>query len=188
MTSANTLNISAQGVQYFDGAHTFSGLDGVTSGYVLTSNGTGVAPSFQVNPASADGTQIRSYVSGVSVTSSTDTTITSISLPTGTWDINLLAYCPTVTNSMSLAAGISTTTNSLSGTTQGDNYMIGYGFTSGIVSVGLLPIYSGPISTSIPQYRQVVPAGPNVTYYLVVNIVGGGSITCSGRISAVRVA
>lgn len=186
MTSANALNISAQGVQYFDGAQTFSGLDGVTSGYVLTSNGTNVAPSFQVNPASAGGTQIRSYVSSVSVTASTDTTITSISLPPGTWDINLLAYRPDVISAASLAAGISTVTNDLSGTTQGDNYMICYGFTSGIVLGSPLP--AGPMSLSIPQYRQVVPPGPNVIYYLVVNVVGGTTQTCSGRISAVQVA
>jgi hypothetical protein len=43
----NSSDIKHQGVQYFNGTGTFSGLDGITSGFVLTSNGTGVAPSFQ---------------------------------------------------------------------------------------------------------------------------------------------
>jgi len=44
---ANALNISQQGMIYFDGGHTFSGIDGSTAGYICTSNGPGVAPSFQ---------------------------------------------------------------------------------------------------------------------------------------------
>jgi len=47
MASSNSLNISQKGVVYFNGVTTFSGLDGSTSGKVLTSNGTGIAPSFQ---------------------------------------------------------------------------------------------------------------------------------------------
>lgn len=44
----NSSDIKHQGVQYFNGTGTFSGIDGSTAGKVLTSNGTGVAPSFQV--------------------------------------------------------------------------------------------------------------------------------------------
>jgi len=43
----NAANISSQGTVYFNGTGTFSGVDGSTSGKVLTSNGTGLAPSFQ---------------------------------------------------------------------------------------------------------------------------------------------
>jgi len=49
----NSLNINNQGVVYFDGVVTFSEIDGSTVGKVLTSNGTGVSPSFQ--PISATG-------------------------------------------------------------------------------------------------------------------------------------
>ena len=49
---ANALNISQQGMIYFDGGHTFSGIDGSTAGYICTSNGPGVAPSFQAFPGS----------------------------------------------------------------------------------------------------------------------------------------
>lgn len=45
--TANSLNISQQGIVYFDGISIFSGIDGSTVGKVLTSNGTGVSPSFQ---------------------------------------------------------------------------------------------------------------------------------------------
>lgn len=48
VSTNNSSDIKNQGVQYFNGTGTFSGLDGITNGYVLTSNGTGVAPSFQV--------------------------------------------------------------------------------------------------------------------------------------------
>lgn len=51
MPTNNAINLSDQGVAYYDGAGTFTGVDGSTSGFVLTSNGTGVAPSFQANSA-----------------------------------------------------------------------------------------------------------------------------------------
>lgn len=47
MAANNASNINTQGVCYCNGSGVFSGLDGSTSGFVLTSNGTGVAPSFQ---------------------------------------------------------------------------------------------------------------------------------------------
>lgn len=43
----NAIGLSQQGVAYYNGIGVFSGLDGSTIGKVLTSNGTGVAPSFQ---------------------------------------------------------------------------------------------------------------------------------------------
>lgn len=51
---ANALNIAQQGVTYFDGVSIFSGLDGSTVGKILTSNGTGIAPSFQTSAPSGD--------------------------------------------------------------------------------------------------------------------------------------
>ena len=47
MATNNDTNLRAQGVSYYNGAGTFSGIEGSTSGYCLVSNGTGVAPSFQ---------------------------------------------------------------------------------------------------------------------------------------------
>lgn len=47
MTKANAVNAIQQGIQYQNTAGAWSGLDGGTAGQVLTSNGTGVASSFQ---------------------------------------------------------------------------------------------------------------------------------------------
>lgn len=49
----NSINLNDQGIAYFDGVYTFTGVDGSTAGKVLTSNGTGVVPSFQ--PVSSSG-------------------------------------------------------------------------------------------------------------------------------------
>lgn len=49
MATNNAINLSAQGIPYYNGAGTFSGLDGSTAGFVLTSTGTGAAPSFQAS-------------------------------------------------------------------------------------------------------------------------------------------
>ena len=54
----NAINLQDQGVTYYDGVGDFSGLDGITANYVLTSNGTGVAPSFQTASASGAITEV----------------------------------------------------------------------------------------------------------------------------------
>lgn len=46
-TINNGANIKAQGLTYCNGSGVFSGIDASTVGFVATSNGTGVAPSFQ---------------------------------------------------------------------------------------------------------------------------------------------
>ena len=47
MATSNAVNLKDQGVAYVSSTGAFSGIDASTSGKVLTSNGTGVAPSFQ---------------------------------------------------------------------------------------------------------------------------------------------
>ena len=47
---ANALNINAQGLVYFDGVHTFSGIDGGTAGYICVSTGPMMPPDF-VDPS-----------------------------------------------------------------------------------------------------------------------------------------
>lgn len=47
MAANNAGNIKDQGVSYCNGSGVFSGIDASTATFVLTSNGTGVAPSFQ---------------------------------------------------------------------------------------------------------------------------------------------
>ena len=58
-TPSNSLNISgANGAVLFDGTATFSSANG-TSGYVLTSNGVGVAPTFQASTTGVSSTDYR---------------------------------------------------------------------------------------------------------------------------------
>ncbi len=47
VTVNNAANIKAQGLTYSNGSGVFSGIDASTVGFVATSNGTAVAPSFQ---------------------------------------------------------------------------------------------------------------------------------------------
>lgn len=49
MAFNNAVNASQEGVQYINPTGTWSGVDGSTALKVLTSNGTGVAPSFQTS-------------------------------------------------------------------------------------------------------------------------------------------
>lgn len=44
----NGANIKSQGLAYCSGSGIFTGIDASTAGFVLTSNGPGVAPSFQL--------------------------------------------------------------------------------------------------------------------------------------------
>lgn len=71
MAFNNAVNASQEGVQYINPTGTWSGLDGGASGQVLTSNGTGVAPSFQANPGTGAITTINGdsgSISGSTVT------------------------------------------------------------------------------------------------------------------------
>lgn len=51
MVFNNSVNASQQGTQYVSSLGAWSGIDGGLATHVLTSNGTGVAPSFQANAA-----------------------------------------------------------------------------------------------------------------------------------------
>ncbi len=55
MVTNNSIDLSSQGVAYYNGTGTFSGVDGGTSAQVLKSNGTGVAPSFQATGGGSAG-------------------------------------------------------------------------------------------------------------------------------------
>lgn len=67
MAVNNAINLNSQGIAYFNGTNTFSGVDGATSGFVLTSNGTGVAPSFQ-SGGGGGGASISPYIVGTTGT------------------------------------------------------------------------------------------------------------------------
>lgn len=58
MATNNALNLKDQGVTYYNGTSTFTGIDGSTSGFVLTSTGTGAAPTFQAPATSGTVTSV----------------------------------------------------------------------------------------------------------------------------------
>ncbi|MES2409043.1 MAG: hypothetical protein V4509_01940 [Patescibacteria group bacterium] len=55
MAFNNAVDANQQGVQYLSSAGVWTGLDGSTAGDILTSNGTGVAPSFQAGGGGGGG-------------------------------------------------------------------------------------------------------------------------------------
>jgi hypothetical protein len=66
MAFNNSENAKQQGTQYLSTAGAWSGVDGGTSGHILTSNGTGVAPSFQAGSNVGTITQFDVLVGGAS--------------------------------------------------------------------------------------------------------------------------
>lgn len=60
MSFQNTINANQQGTQYFSTAGAWVGVDGGAAGQILTSNGTGLAPSFQAS--GGGGGNINAYV------------------------------------------------------------------------------------------------------------------------------
>jgi len=71
MTTNNPINMTSEGVAYYNGTGTFTGVDGNTSGFVLTSNGTGVAPSFQATSSSSSSILVTTFNSSGTWTKST---------------------------------------------------------------------------------------------------------------------
>jgi len=64
MANANSVNANQQGTQYLSSLGVWSGIDGGSSGDVLTSNGTGVAPSFQPGGGSGTYYSVTPYICG----------------------------------------------------------------------------------------------------------------------------
>jgi hypothetical protein len=66
----NAVNAQQQGTQYLSSAGAWSGIDASTSGFVLTSNGTGIAPSFQAG-AVTSGLKVTKFTASGTFTKST---------------------------------------------------------------------------------------------------------------------
>ena len=129
----------------------------------------GVAPS-----AGYVGERISSATS-LSVSSGANTTITSITLTPGVWDVCFAAASAGLASATEFDAGIATATNSQTGWVFGDTYA------SCLMSGG-----TANVSVSIPGWRTNITS--TTTYYLTCNRAGGTSATAFGRITAVRVA
>jgi hypothetical protein len=143
----------------------------------LWGNWSGVAPA-----AGYVGESISSFVrdtSAVSITTGTETDITTIVLTPGVWDVSAIVIFTGIDTSTRQTASIGTVSATIPNISYGNN-TISSTFTSTTAEdVGL----------SIPSFRQLVPvAGGNITMYLIARAsysVGTGK--AYGRISATRV-
>ena len=147
----------------------------LTTGVQMKGNNTNTAP-----PTGFIGEQIRGFAANGSIGSfSTGTfkTITSIDLTPGVWDVYVTCrFSGGAITGTGCFCGIATVTNSTTGYVDGDN-------TGSIPSV---PTAIADVVMVVPQWRILVSA--NTTYYLTAAIVfTGGTPTCGGRISGVRV-
>jgi hypothetical protein len=119
------------------------------------------------------GEYITATGTGVSLTSTNSTNITSILLTAGVWDISCLGFAThTAGTATATIIGSSATSATITGT-QGDQYM-------------QVNIPSAQPGFSVPAFRVLLST--STTYYLVMTPFGTGTITGTGRISATRVA
>lgn len=102
MPTNNAIDLNAQGMAYYNGTGTFSGVDASTAAFVLTSNGTGVAPSFQA--ASGGSNSISGFfANGTSGSSPADATTyymingTAFGLTTDSAETRCRIYIPYTT-------------------------------------------------------------------------------------------
>jgi hypothetical protein len=148
-------------------------VDLLDTGGQYRGNNTNTSP-----PAGYLGEQIRSFLplaSAVSLSDSTDKTITSISLTAGVWDISCIGVLRGTLTGTAWSVGISTTNNALAAN-YGDD-------------TALTPTVStaaNDVSLSIPAFRATLAS--TTTYYLVGRAsFTVGTATGYGRISATRV-
>jgi len=144
---------------------TLDGTNGITSpGIIGVTDGSNAT-------AGTVGEYIDSYASGTTVSGS-PTTMTSISLTAGDWDVSGAVNYNGNSTPTYVQGGIGTTTNSFSGTSTGKTVLAsGTNTTAGTGSV-LIPRFRVSITTT-------------TTYYLVGQL-SSTSQTCQGYISARR--
>lgn len=173
--SSNTNAITGAGSIFHQGL-TFG-----SSKVINTSTQTGgtlIGSQNTAPPAGFLGEQIRSFVGGgtpVSITTATNTNITSISVTAGVWDISgIITYSASAITGTNFTASLSTTSATLG--TNGDNE----------VGTPYAPTAAGEVSLTIPSWRQVFTT--TTTVYLVARAAYTvGSLTAYGRVSATRV-
>ena len=123
-------------------------------------------------PAGYVGESISSSVTSSSVNTGSHTTITSIALTAGTWDISCLVWAPSTGSLTNVDFGIAAANNSNTGHIKGDTANTIY-CAAGSDSGG-----------SVPASRVTIAAG--ATYYLTCRPTGA-TVPLNGRISATRI-
>jgi len=146
-----------------------------TSGTVLTSASQLVGTGTTTNDSAAAG-YVGEYVDSLVVTASvgtTATTLTSISLTAGDWDLSGCVSLNGANGVTGLRAAINTTTNSTSGTSYGKN----------LIDAPSSTFSGGVGAATLPRFR--VNISSTTTYYLI-GLLGTTATTCNGYISARR--
>lgn len=110
----------------------------------------------------------------VSITTAGWTTVASVALTAGVWDLSAVISIVGIASITGAAGGIATATNSATGHVNGDNQ-----------AATILNGAAGNASIIIPAWRVSIAAG--ASYYLTV-ITAGANTTANARLSAVRVA
>jgi hypothetical protein len=136
----------------------------------------GQIPGNQTNTAAAAGNVgelITATGTSVSVTSSGFTTVTSITVFSGDWDVSAMVYEPGSTGVTSISGGIATATNSNTGWTLG-------------TTAGTTPITATIGSTiTILPVQKLISSNGGTTYYLTAAATGA-TATITGIIRARR--
>ena len=141
------------------------------SASTITGSISGIAPS-----AGIIGQQIRGYFSSVGVGAGVASTIGSISLTAGVWDVSGVLGCIySAGTGLFLIGSISTTASNLG--TVGDNRST---FTAGG------GVVMAEMTVSIPSYRILLSSTTTV-YLNASSNFSSGTGTCNGRLSATRV-
>lgn len=122
------------------------------------------------------GEVLSSTATGVSLTTATAKTITSVSITPGIWDITILGDFNNTGVTTAHQYSISTTDNTIEGTIGIQAVQFGFGVAPTSIRVPLI----------VPCFRVVLTA--TTTYYAVgLSNFSTGTCTAGGRISAVRV-
>jgi hypothetical protein len=170
--SSNTNAITGAGTITYAGL-TFSSTSKTINTTTQTNAGTLQGSTTTAPTAGYLGERITSYLSGGTPSNNTPTTLTSINLTAGVWDISCFtdfAFSGAATVAL---ANISTTTNTIVGN-KGDAYS----------SIQLAAIINACVT--VPVFRVVITT--TTSYFLVVQAnFSTGAATVSGRITGVRV-
>lgn len=179
MATNNGVNITSQGTVYYNGSNAFSGIDGSTSGFVLTSTGTGAAPSFQAIPAATRQTLARNSGSTLSLATTVNGNVITLSLPTGgTWLTNgivIFSGSPTVSGSQQISISATTATHG----SLGDN--------SSIANWTTAQFTAGNNFLTVPGYFITIAASQNI-FLVASGVFSGGTMTAYGRLNALKIA
>ena len=176
INSTNTNAITGAGAIVYSSL-VFSGTSFTINTTTQTGSGTLIGSRNTSPSVGFIGERISSAFNGTSVTTGTPTTLATIALTPGVWDISTcLQAFSTANTALATVLGISTVTNTFQGN-EGDQKM---SFNTTVVGMAVQAV-------TIPVFRVVITS--NTNYFCVGQLnFSGGVSSLSGRITGVRVA